>query len=137
MAQNPLNIHNPEYVTWKYEEMLFAILGGIRIEGLHSMRVTLKTEFKTYPPLRHTVDLYNDNQTNTLIKKTAERFMLSLSYVGKAFIDLTDIIEQYRLEQLDKQNTKQLSSTKQLSKEEIKSAEAFLKDPAYCKEQMN
>jgi len=126
---NPLNIHNPEYVTWKYEEMLFAILGGIRIEGLHSMRVTLKTEFKTFPPLRHTVDLYNDNQTNTLIKKTAERFMLSLSYVGKAFIDLTDIIEQYRLEQLDKQNTKQLSLIKQLTKEAIKSAEAFLKEP--------
>lgn len=45
MAQNPLNHHNPEYVTWKYEELLFAILGGIRIEGLHSMRITLKTYY--------------------------------------------------------------------------------------------
>jgi ABC-type dipeptide/oligopeptide/nickel transport system ATPase component len=128
MKTNQLNIHNPEYVTWKYEELLFAILGGIRIEGLHSMRITLKTEFKTYPPLRHTVDLYNDNQTNTLIKKIAERFMLSTTYVGKAFIDLTDIIEQYRLQQLDKQNLKQLPTAKQLTKEEIKAAEDFLKE---------
>jgi hypothetical protein len=128
MTTGKLNIHNPEYVTWQYEEMLFAILGGIRIEGLHSMRITLKTEFKTYPALRHTIDLYNDNQTNTLIKKIAERFMLSTTYVGKAFIDLTDIIEQYRLEQLDKQNSNQLRATKQLTKEEIKTAEDFLKE---------
>lgn len=131
MAQNPLNHHNPEYVTWKYEELLFAILGGIRIEGLHSMRITLKTEFKTYPAIRHTVDLYNDNQTSTLIKKIAERFMLSTTYVGKAFIDLTEIIEQYRLEQIDKQTAKGLATNtaKPLSKEETKEAEAFLKQP--------
>ena len=28
---NALHHHNPEYVTWKYEELLFAILGGTRI----------------------------------------------------------------------------------------------------------
>lgn len=129
MALQPLHHHNPEYVTWKYEELLFAILGGIRIEGLHSMRITLKAEFKTYPAIRHTVDLYNDNQTNTLIKKIAERFMLSTTYVGKAFIDLTEVIEQYRLEQIDKQNAKGLATNtaKPLSKEEVKEAESFLK----------
>jgi hypothetical protein len=129
MALTPLNHHNPEYVTWKYEELLFAILGGIRIEGLHSMRLTLKAEFKTYPAIRHTVDLYNDNQTTTLIKKIAERFMLSTTYVGKAFIDLTEVLEQYRLEQIDKQNAKGLASnqSKPLSKEEVKEAESFLK----------
>jgi hypothetical protein len=41
MTLEALNHHNPEYVTWKYEEINFALLGGIRIEGLHSMRVTL------------------------------------------------------------------------------------------------
>jgi hypothetical protein len=29
-----LNHHNPEYVTWKHEELNFTLLGGIRIEGL-------------------------------------------------------------------------------------------------------
>ncbi len=130
MATEKLNHHNPEYVTWKYEELLFAILGGIRIEGLHSMRITLKTEFKTYPAIRHTVDLYNDNQTSTLIKKIAERFMLSTTYVGKAFIDLTEIIEQYRLEQIDKQaKGGDTNTAKSLSKEETKETETFLKQP--------
>jgi len=82
------------------------------------MRITLKVEFKSYPAIRHTVDLYNDNQTNAMIKKIAERFMLSTTYVGKAFIELTDVLEQYRLEQLDKQNAKGLQPTK-LSREAI------------------
>ena len=51
MHMEPLNHHNPELVTWKYEEILFALLGGIRIEGLHSMRVTLKVDFKTFPSI--------------------------------------------------------------------------------------
>jgi hypothetical protein len=53
----PLNHVNPEYVTWKYEEINFALLGGIRIEGLQSMRVTLKVEFKNFQPIRHSLDL--------------------------------------------------------------------------------
>jgi hypothetical protein len=53
MANEALNHHNPELVTWKYEEINFALLGGIRIEGLHSMRVTLKVDFKTLPSILH------------------------------------------------------------------------------------
>jgi hypothetical protein len=53
----PLNHHNAEYITWKYEELLFALLGGIRIEGVHSMRVTLKVDFKSFPAIKHSLDL--------------------------------------------------------------------------------
>ena len=42
-----LHFVNPEYVTWKYEEILFALPGGISKKELHSMRVTLKADFKT------------------------------------------------------------------------------------------
>jgi hypothetical protein len=66
-----------------YGELLFVILDGIRIEGLHSMRITMKAEFKTYPAIRHMVDLYNDNQSNALIKIISERFMHSRAYVDK------------------------------------------------------
>ena len=84
MANEALNHHNPELVTWKYEEILFALLGGIRIEGLHSMRVTLKVDFKTFPSIRHGLDLYNETQTEKLIKNIAERFTLSTTYIHKA-----------------------------------------------------
>ena len=124
-----LNHHNPEYVTWKYEELLFALMGGIRIEGLHSMRVTAKIDFKTYPSIRHSLDLYNETQTEKLVKKTAERFTLSTAYIQKAVGELTNLIEEYRLNAID--NNKALSLTKgkpTLTKEEIEAAETFLKE---------
>jgi len=123
----PLNHHNPEYVTWKYEEMLFALLGGIRIEGLHSMRVTIKIDFKTYPSLRHSLDLYNEGQTEKLIKKAAERFTLSTTYIHKAVGNLINIVEDYRLQQIEGNKLKSLTNKPILTKEEITEAETFLK----------
>ncbi len=108
MTEN-LNHHNPEYVTWKHEELLFALLGGIRIEGLHSMRVTLKVDFKTYPSIRHSLDLYNETQTEKLVKKTAERFTLSTTYVHTAVGNLINTVEDYRLQQIDRNKLKAIN----------------------------
>ncbi len=124
-----LNHHNPEYVTWKHEEMLFALLGGIRIEGLHSMRVTLKIDFKTYPSIRHSLDLYNETQTEKLVKKTAERFTLSTTYVHKAVGHLINTVEDYRLKEIDGNKLKSNNNKPTLSTEEIAEAETFLKQP--------
>lgn len=123
---NELNHHNPEYVTWQYEEMLFALLGGIRIEGLHSMRVTLKIDFKTFPSIRHSLDLYNETQTEKLVKKTAERFTLSTTYIQKAIGNLINTVEDYRLQQIDNSKLKSGSNKPALTKEEIQQAENFL-----------
>jgi predicted transcriptional regulator len=123
-----LNHHNPELVTWKYEEMLFALLGGIRIEGLYSMRVTLKVDFKTFPSIRHGLDLYNETQTEKLIKNIAERFTLSTTYIHKAIGNLINTVEDYRLQQIDNNNTQALNNKVILTKEEITTAEAFLKE---------
>jgi hypothetical protein len=85
MELSALNHHNnPEYVTWKYEDLHFALLGGIRLEGLQSMRLTVKMDFKTYPSIRHSLDLYHEGQTEKLVKKAAERFTLRPSYVHTA-----------------------------------------------------
>lgn len=123
----PLNHHNPEYVTWKYEELNFTLLGGIRIEGLHSMRVTLKIDFRTYPSIRHNVDLYNESQAEKLIKKTAEKFTLTTTYVHTAVGHLINTIEDYRLSEIDKSRSKTLQQKPTLTKEEITEAQTFLK----------
>ena len=41
-----LNTGNREYITWQYEQLNFGLLGGLKIEGLERMRVTLKVEYK-------------------------------------------------------------------------------------------
>jgi hypothetical protein len=121
-----LNHHNPEYVTWKHEELNFALLGGIRIEGLHSMRVTLKVDFKTLPSIRHGLDLYNENQTDKLIKNIAERFTLSTTYIHKAVGNLINTVEEYRLQQLDKNKLDTKTAKYILNKQEEEQAIIFL-----------
>ena len=41
-----LKTDNPECLQWNYEQVQVNVLGGIRMEGLNRMRVTLKIEFK-------------------------------------------------------------------------------------------
>jgi hypothetical protein len=122
-----LNHHNPELVTWGYEEIRFALLGGIRIEGLHSMRVTLKVAYKVHQPIRHSLDLYNETQTDKLIKNIAERFTLSTPYVHKAVGNLINTVEEYRLQQIDSDKLKSITNKSTLTKEETTAAEHYLK----------
>jgi hypothetical protein len=58
--------------------MLFSVLGGIRLDGLYQMRVTLKIDFKSQA-ICHNLDLYNDTQAEKLVKKTAERLSIGTS----------------------------------------------------------
>jgi hypothetical protein len=129
MPQELLNHHNPEFVTWRYESISFALLGGIRIEGLHSMRVTLKVDFKAFPSIRHSLDLYHETQTEKLIKNIAERFTLSISYVHQAIGHLINTVEEYRLQQIDQHKLKSNHHKPTLSAEAIEAATNFLKSP--------
>lgn len=127
MSLLPLDHHNEEYVTWKYEDLSFALLGGIRVEGMQSMRLTVKLDFKSYASVRQSVDLYNEGQTEKLVKKVAERFTLSPSYVHTAVGHLINTVEAYRLEALDKNKLKTKQQRPVLTAEEIKAATDFLK----------
>lgn len=43
MAQDlKINITNPEAITYATEELAYTILSGIRLEGLDTLRVTIK-----------------------------------------------------------------------------------------------
>ena len=39
-----INAANPEAITYNTEELAYTILGGIRLEGLDRLRVTIKIE---------------------------------------------------------------------------------------------
>ncbi len=122
-----LNDQNPEYIMWQYEELEIVLLGGIRIEGLHTMRVTMKVSYKTYPSLRHTIDLYNDHQTTNWTKKIAERYTLNNNFVVTALIALTDTLELYRLNKLEDKSKQTQQQT--ISEADKAAAIVFLKTP--------
>jgi hypothetical protein len=110
-----LNTNNQEYITWQYEQLQFALLGGLKIDGLERMRVTLKVEYKQQA-IRHNLDLYNNESVDKLVKRCAERFALGTAYIATAFAILINQLEAYRLEQfktlaVEKETVKQLSET--------------------------
>jgi hypothetical protein len=125
-----LQVTNAEQLVYDNSLLILTVLGGIKLEGLDRMRVTLKLELpdSPRPPLRHNLDLYNDNQLEKLIRKTAEKLEIGTSLIAASLSELTEQLEVYRVQQLKNQQADQYIR-KQLTPEEREQAEAFLKSP--------
>lgn len=98
-----LNIQNPQNLTLNYETLLFTIMGGIKLEGLHQLRATLRVEHKLRA-FRHSLDLYNNGQLEGFIRKAAQKLELGPSYLDTAINHVINNLENYRLHELEKQN---------------------------------
>jgi hypothetical protein len=135
-----INTDNAEAITYQTEEILYTVLGGIKLEGLDRLRVTLKTEvvnrkFKHYLnnpdvadlALRQNLDLYNDTQVEKLIRKIAERLEVGSSTVAKNVADITNQLESYRLTEIEKQKLQTEIIKKVVSEEEREEALELLK----------
>ncbi len=140
-----LNTNNPDAITYSTDELMFTILGGIRLEGLDRLRVTIRTEilnrkFQHYLnnpdmanlPMHQSLDLYNDNQVEKLTRKIAERLEVGITPVAKALSDITQQLEKYRLLQIEARDLK-AEQKKLLSEAERKTAIEFLAEPDLLK----
>lgn len=143
--ENKLNTQKPEHITYNTEELGFTVLGGIRLEGLDRMRVTLKIEvinrkFKHYVnnpeianlAIRHNIDLYNDTQVDKLIRKTADKLEVGTTAIATSIAEITNQLEQYRLLQIEEQEKIQ-DKRKILTIEEHTEAQQFLSAPELMK----
>ncbi len=127
-----LNTENPNNYSYKTKDIELHILGGLQLNKLESLRVTLSIEKLTKTKavlniLRQSIDLYNDSQCEKLIRKCAERLEIGTSVIRKTLQELTKELESYRFLLNDKQNELQEPYTKQLSASEEKDAVKFLK----------
>ena len=128
-----LDTVNQESLHYSNEILNITVLGGIKLEGLDRMRVTLKIALteSSVPPVRHNLDLYNDNQLEKLTRKTAERLEIGTSVIAASLAELTEQLEAYRLEQIKQAESEYKVKTKPLSTEEVQAAQAFLRtDPS-------
>ena len=125
-----LNTENPDQLVYGNTILDLTVLGGLRLDGLDRMRVTLKVELpeSPQPPLRHNLDLYNDVQLEKFQRKIAERFELGISLVSASLAELIQELENYRLEQITTTLQEGVKSYV-LSEEEKAEAEAFLQSP--------
>jgi len=62
-----LTIHNPHFITYADEHFTIDVLGGVDVQQIERMICTLRITHKNYPPMRYTLDLYNDNQISKFI----------------------------------------------------------------------
>lgn len=137
-----IDTSNPNAITYITEETGFTILGGIRMDGLDRLRVTIRIEvvnrkFEHYQnnpeiaalPVNHNLDLYNDVQVEKLIRKAAERLEVGTLQITKGIADITRQLELYRLQQIEEQQTAKEVKRKILLPEEKEEAINFLMQP--------
>lgn len=129
------NQDNAEQLIYSNEYLTIEVLGGVRLEGLDRMRVTLKVSLNEseIPSIRHNLDLYNDTQLEKFIRKIAERLEIGTSTTAGTLAQLTQLLETYRLEKIKEENQADEVKTKPLTEEEREEAIAYLQNEALLK----
>jgi hypothetical protein len=122
-----LDTSNPYNYNYTTKSLEIHILGGIKTNKLESLRVTLSIQkLKAHNILRQSIDLYNDNLVEKLVRKCAERLEVGTSVVRKDLQSLTKELENYRFLLLDAETQSTQPNIKQLSTREEKEAIKFL-----------
>lgn len=122
-----LQVHNPNFITSQNQLFTVDVLGGVDLMQIERMICTLRITFKDYPPLRSTLDLYNDNQTDKLIRTICDKWELKLLEVSKTVHEFITELENYKLERLKYPKSKELT-TFEMNTEEQQTAKKYLKD---------
>ncbi len=79
--------------------------------------------------IRHSLDLYNDNQVEKFVRTVAERLSVGTSVVRKTLEELTRSLESYRFLEIEERGKEQRIKPKELSALEEKEAIEFLQQP--------
>ncbi len=125
------NPKNPDYITFTTGELQIAILGGINMQQLDRLRVTLKMQY-LLNSVRNNIDLYNIDQTDRFISKAAEKLETGTSILNRAISELTDKLEYYRMSKIESQK-RVTPSQRELSPERSRRAINYLSEPKLLK----
>jgi predicted transcriptional regulator len=123
-----LIIIDQQQLQYENQALHITVLGGIRLEGLDRLRVTLKIQVQESPrpPFRNSIDLYNDTQLEKFIRKAAEKLEIGTTIIAASISELTEQLENYRLEQLKQSTESSRTKVRELSEAEKKEATTFL-----------
>jgi hypothetical protein len=124
---NNLNTSNPNNYVYETKYLKISILGGIKFNSLEALRVTLGIQkLKSEHILRQNIDLYNDTSIEKLTRKVAERLEIGTTIVRRDLDQLTNELENYRLQEVEQQGKQYEKQVKVLTEKEIKEAKEFL-----------
>jgi DNA primase catalytic core len=125
-----LDTANPEQIIYENTELKVTIWGGIEKENLSRLKVSLHIKNKTdkYKSFRDDVNLYSHGSMQKLVQNIAETLELSTSLVIKTLTDLTEKLEEYRLQERTEHVKALQPKLYEMSEAEKAEATAFLKD---------
>ncbi|WP_378185821.1 hypothetical protein ACE939_12000 [Aquimarina sp. W85] len=122
-----LNTTNPNNYSYQTKDLEIHVLGGIKFNNLERMRVTLSIKKpQSHNVMRHSIDLYNDTMIEKFVRTIAERIEIGTSITRKTLQDLTSELEQYRIDEINKEN-QQEEPIPELSGKERQAVIRFLK----------
>ena len=131
-SQSKLNIATPEYITFISNQLHITILGGINLQQIDRLRLTLKISRSgggsPLHSIRHTIDLYHTDYLEKFINKASEQLEIGTNIVRTAIAELTEQIENYRLSKIESLK-KQKPKRRELSPERTKKAVKYLSSP--------
>jgi hypothetical protein len=127
-----LQIINAHFITYKDDDstgspLTIDILGGVDLQQVERMVTTLRITYQNYPPYRTTLDLYNDEQADKLLRILCDKWDVKLNDASKALHSLTLQLEEYRLQEL-KFIGKEKIAEQQLTAEQRAEAKVFLQN---------
>lgn len=131
-----LQTNNSDQLIYENQILQLSVLGGIKLEGLDRMRITIKVQLQqsSRPAVRHNLDLYNDTQLEKFIRKLAEKLEIGTSIISASLSELTEELEKYRLDKIKEQQEDLKPKVKKLTKKEQDKAITFLKNPNLLQE---
>jgi len=125
-----LDTTNPEQIIYESETLKITIWGGIEKENLSRLKVSLHIKNKTdkYKSFRDDVNLYSHGSMQKLVQNIAETLELSTGLVIKTLTNLTERLEEYRLQERTEHVRASQPKQYEMSEAEKAEATAFLKD---------
>ncbi|MBS9463278.1 toprim domain-containing protein [Flagellimonas sp. 389] len=138
-TKGKLDTSNSEYLVFEKQPLLISVLGGIGLHPIDKMRVTLKIErTDSNSPLhqiRHSLDLYYDDQVEKLNRKAAERLELGSREVQLTTAELIQSLEDYRNHLLE-QNKPKKPAARIIPPEREKVAISLMKRKGYLTKEL-
>lgn len=122
-----LTIQNPHFLTYSDTLFVIDVLGGVDLQQIERMICTLRITHKNYPPMRSTLDLYNDTQTDKLIRTLCEKWGVTLMEVSKTVHSFISQLESHKLERL-RYPQGDREKAFEMSEEEQQTAKKYLSD---------
>ena len=132
LSSGRFNTHNPDFITYTTEDVQIIILGGINLQQIDRLRITIKISRAdtgdALHSIRHTLDLYHSDYLEKFINKASEQLEISTNILKRAIAELTEQIEVYRLSRIESLK-EQKPQNRQLTDGRKNKAIRYLKAP--------